>query len=199
MFVHVQPQNQTSATATPLVQEMVSVEERNRLLRDLVIEHQSKLHRFIVKHIGMGTDAEELTQQAFVQACEVYQTFRGQSELSTWLYGIAMNLVRNYLSRSPHRRYEFTDEAELLDIAVDAPGPDEAAEQAQSLRYLSNAMQDLPDHMREVLMMIAVDELSYEEASVLLCVPVGTVRSRLSRARSALRAKLADAGVCLDF
>ncbi|MDH5857355.1 RNA polymerase sigma factor [Lampropedia aestuarii] len=175
------------------------MDERNILLRDLVVEHRSKLHRFIVKHIGMGTEAEELTQQAFVEACEAFETFRGQSEISTWLYGIAMNLVRNYLSRSPRRRFDFTDESELLEIAAENLGPDDQAEQVQSLQYLTEAMRDLPAHMREVLLMIAVDELSYEQASVLLCVPVGTVRSRLSRARVALREKLAIAGVELDF
>lgn len=180
-------------------QHATQVEERDRLLRDLVIEHRSKLHRFIVKHIGMGTDAEELTQQAFMQACEAFQTYRGQSELSSWLYGIAMNLVRNYLSRSPHRRFDIRDDSELLEVASEIPGPENIAEHAQSLKYLAEAMSDLPEHMREVLMLIAVDELSYEEASVLLCIPVGTVRSRLSRARSALRDKLAFAGVILDF
>lgn len=188
------------ASARGLTQQHATqVEERDRLLRDLVIEHRSKLHRFIVKHIGMGTDAEELTQQAFMQACEAFQTYRGQSELSSWLYGIAMNLVRNYLSRSPHRRFDIRDDSELLEVASEIPGPENIAEHAQSLKYLAEAMSDLPEHMREVLMLIAVDELSYEEASVLLCIPVGTVRSRLSRARSALRDKLAAAGVVLDF
>ncbi len=77
------------------------------LFRQLVQSHQGRLYRFIVKHIGWGSDAEDLTQQAFVEAARSFSTFKGASELSTWLYGIAMNLVRNYLSRSPHRRYTF--------------------------------------------------------------------------------------------
>ena len=69
----------------------------------------------------------------------------------------------------------------------------------EQLAGLAAALEDLPPRMREVLLMIAVDELSYEEAAVLLTVPVGTVRSRLSRARAALRVKLQAQGIELDF
>jgi len=173
--------------------------ERDALFRTLVQAHGTRLHRFIIKNIGNSTDAEDLTQQAFVEAVRSYETFKGQSELSTWLYGIAMNLVRNHLSRAPHRRYEFTDESELAEMAGDTLSPAQAAEQAQHLRYLQEAMSELPDSMRDILLMVAVDELSYEDAAALLTVPVGTVRSRLSRARSALRAKLLARGIAFDF
>ncbi len=173
--------------------------ERDAVFRTLVQAHGTRLHRFIIKNIGNSTDAEDLTQQAFVEAVRSYETFKGQSELSTWLYGIAMNLVRNHLSRAPHRRYEFTDESELAEMAGETLSPAQAAEQAQHLRYLQEAMSELPDSMRDILLMVAVDELSYEDAAALLTVPVGTVRSRLSRARSALRAKLLARGIAFDF
>ena len=173
--------------------------ERDALFRNLVEAHGTRLHRFIIKNIGNSTDAEDLAQQAFLEAVRSYETFKGQSELSTWLYGIAMNLVRNHLSRAPHRRYEFTDESELSELEADALTPAQAAEQAQHMRHLEDAMAELPQSMRDILLMVAVDELSYEDAAALLTVPVGTVRSRLSRARSALRAKLAARGVEFDF
>lgn len=165
-------------------------EERDRVFRDGVKEHRVKLHRFIARYIGTHEDANELTQQAFVYAYEAYPSFRGQSAFSTWLYGIAMNLVRNYLSRAPQRRYEFVDEAMLADIAFDSPSPLENAELSEKIQQLEDAMQALPVHMREVLMLVALDELSYEEAAAFLNVPVGTVRSRLSRARTLLREKI---------
>lgn len=173
--------------------------ERDALFRSLVEAHGTRLHRFIIKNIGNTTDAEDLAQQAFLEAVRSYETFRGQSELSTWLYGIAMNLVRNHLSRAPHRRYEFTDESELAELEGDTLSPAQAAEQAQHMRHLEAAMSELPESMRDILLMVAVDELSYEEAAALLTVPVGTVRSRLSRARSALRTRLAARGVVFDF
>lgn len=110
-----------------------------------------------------------------------------------------MNLVRNHLTRAPHRKYDFTDDS-FLDLSPSAElNPEEQYEQAEQLGALASALEDLPPRMREVLLMVAVDELSYEEAAVLLTVPVGTVRSRLSRARLALREKLEKSGVQLDF
>ncbi len=134
-----------------------------------------------------------------MEAVRSYRSFRGESELSTWLYGIAMNLVRNHLSRAPHRRYEFTDDSAIAELAGDNLSPPQALEQTQHMRHLQVAMQELPESMRTILLMVAVDELSYEAAAALLTVPVGTVRSRLSRARTALRAKLLERGVELDF
>ncbi|MEI2417110.1 RNA polymerase sigma factor [Orrella sp. JC864] len=170
-----------------------------RLLRDLIREHRGRLERFIVRHIGNATEAEDLAQQAFAEAARSYQTFRGESQLSTWLYGIAMNLVRNHLSRAPERRYDFVGEDGLAGLADEQATPEQAAEQAQALRLLQETMAELPESMREILLMVGLDNLSYEEAAALLTVPVGTVRSRLSRARSALRARLAEKGLALDF
>lgn len=169
------------------------------LFRQLVADHQQRLYRFIVKHIGWGTDAEDLTQQAFVEAAQGFATFRGASELSTWLYGIAMNLVRNYLSRAPHRRYTFEDEDSLADTSSDSPDPSEQLAQTQAVRALQRELEELPQDMRDVLLLVALDELSYEEAAVMLSIPVGTVRSRVSRARSTLRKRLAAQRIELGF
>lgn len=189
----------SSAGAASQTLQDHEVRERDTLFRTLVQAHGVRLHRFIIKNIGNSTDAEDLAQQAFLEAVRSYETFKGQSELSTWLYGIAMNLVRNHLSRAPHRRYEFTDESELSELAGDELSPAQAVEMAQHMRYLQDAMAELPESMRDILLMVAVDEMTYEEAAALLTVPVGTVRSRLSRARSALRAKLQTRGVELGF
>ena len=174
-------------------------QEQELLFRTLVKTHRTRLQRFIVKNIGNVSDAEDLAQQAFLEAVRSYQTFNGDSELSTWLYGIAMNLVRNYLSRAPHRRHEFTTEDELTDVASDAISPAQVHEQAEYMRYLQTALDELPPAMREGLLLVGVDELSYEEAAAMLSVPVGTVRSRLSRARAALREKFQRYAVELDF
>lgn len=174
------------------VQHAVSTLDPQVQFRQLVQDHQQRLYRFIVKNIGYGTDAEDLTQQAFVEAAQAYQTFRGASELSTWLYGIAMNLVRNYLSRAPHRRYTFEDEESLADTAARDPDPAEQLAHTQTVRALAEELEALSPEMREVLLLVAMDELSYEEAAVLLAVPIGTVRSRVSRARATLRRRLGE-------
>ena len=168
------------------------------LLRDLVREHSTRLQRFIIKHIGNTTEAEDLAQQAFVEAARSYRSFRGESQLSSWLYGIALNLVRNYLSRAPERRHDFVSDSVLAEHASGDLSPDRALEQRQTLTLLQESLDELPENMRDILLMVGIDEISYEDAAALLTVPVGTVRSRLSRARAALRDKLAQKGLRLD-
>lgn len=179
--------------------EGMSEAEAGTLFRTLVQTHNTRLYRFIIKNIGNPGDAEDLAQQAFMEAVRSFQSYRGESELSTWLYGIAMNLVRNYLSRAPHRRYEFVADDELAALPDERLTPEGMLSQSQQMRALNESLAELPQSMREVLLMVAVDELSYEEAAVLLTVPVGTVRSRLSRARSALKAQMLARGAALDF
>lgn len=170
--------------------------DRDRLLHALVIEHRARLLRFVQRHIGRYDDANDIAQQAFIAAAQAIDRFRGESELSTWLYGIAMNLVRNYLSRAPHRLYRMEGDEQLADMAsASHDDPSEALSRKQTLATLVESMQELPKSMREVLMLVAVDELSYEEAAALLSVPVGTVRSRLSRARAKLKERLEAARV----
>ena len=103
-----------------------------------------------------------------------------------------MNLVRNYLSRSPHRRYVFEDEESLADIQSNNPDPSEQLAQTQLIRSLQKEINHLPAEMRDVLLLVALDDLSYEEAASMLSIPVGTVRSRVSRARATLRKRLRE-------
>lgn len=167
----------------------------DRLLRDLVREHSARLQRFIIKHIGNTSEAEDLAQQAFVEAAKSYQSFRGESQLSTWLYGIALNLVRNHLSRAPERRYDFVGEESLVDHPASGATPEDAAEQSETIRLLQESLNELPESMREILILVGLDDVSYEEAATMLTIPIGTVRSRLSRARAALREKLQQKGL----
>jgi RNA polymerase sigma-70 factor (ECF subfamily) len=175
-----------------------SANAHEAVFRDLVQKHATRLHRFIIKHIGNCPDAEDLTQQAFLEAAKSYHSFRGDSQLSTWLYGIALNLVRNYLSRAPECRYFFVGEDALNDHASQDLTPDDVAEQNQTLRLLEESIAELPENMRSILLMMGLNDLTYEEAATRLTVPVGTIRSRLSRARAALRNKLEAKGLRLD-
>ena len=158
--------------------------------RSLVAAHRAKLQHFIQRHIGHPDDAEELAQQAFMEAVKGYAGFRQEAELSTWLYGIAKNLVRHYLSRSPRRCYEFCGEESLLDVWDQAPTPLEALEQGQQLQALAQSLSELSGPMRDVLWLVTVDGLSYEAVAQQLSIPIGTVRSRVSRARSQLRTRM---------
>ena len=143
--------------------------------------------------------SEELAQQAFAEAARTYENFRGESQLSTWLYGIAMNLVRNHLTRAPQRLYRFEDEDALAELPGAGADPEEQLAMTQLVRLLDDELRELMPEMREVLLLVALDDISYEEAAALLSVPIGTVRSRVSRARSHLRRRLAAAGAELPF
>ena len=169
------------------------------LFKQLVLEHSKRLYRFILKNIGHSSDAEDLMQQTFLEAARSYASYRGESALSTWLYGIAMNLTRNYLSRSPHRKYDFSDDECLETLACAENDPGDVLERRRIVSALQQELAVLPEEMREVLLLVAFEEVSYEEAAVMLSIPVGTVRSRVSRARGRLRQRLAATGIELDF
>jgi len=171
----------------------------NRVFRELVSQHKERLYRFVLKHIGHATDAEDLAQQAFAEAARTFETFRGESQLSTWLYGIAMNLVRNHLSRAPQRLYRFEDESALDDTPAGGANPQQQLELTQLVRLLDRELAGLMPEMREVLLLVALDDMSYEDAAALLAVPIGTVRSRVSRARAQLRHRFEVAGAALPF
>jgi len=173
--------------------------QRDQIFRQLVDAHQKRLYRFILKNVGNATDAEDLAQQAFAEAVRSFVSFRGESELSTWLYGIAMNLVRNFLSRSPHRLYQFESDESLADTTLDNKTPVDQVEADQVLVRLQHELDGLPPEMRDVLMLVAVEDLSYEEAATMLSIPIGTVRSRVARARAALRTRLGKIGITFDF
>ena len=166
---------------------------RDALWRSLMDAHHRKLHRFIHRHIGHMDDAEDLAQQTFIEAVHGYARFRKESELSTWLYGIAKNLVRNYLSRSPHRRYEFCSSDELPEGLDSVPSCYELLEREQQFRLLVQMLGELPESMYEALWLVAVDGLTYEATAQTLAIPIGTVRSRVSRARQQLRMRMDSA------
>ncbi len=169
------------------------------VFRDLFDAHRERLYRFVLRHIGHATDAEDLAQQAFAEAARTYMHFRGESQLSTWLYGIAMNLVRNHLSRAPHRVHRFEDESALDDEACQSAGPEEQCSMTQLIGQVNEELDGLMPEMREVLLLVALNDMSYEEVAELLSVPIGTVRSRVSRARGHLRRRMQERGTPLPF
>ncbi len=173
--------------------------DRNRIFDELVYQHRDRLQRFVNRRIGNETEAADIAQQAFIEASCAYSDFRGDSKLSTWLYGIAMNLIRNHLSRAPEQRYCFVDEATLADHPCVAPTPQQSMEEREIMQALSRSLERLPSAMREILHLAGLENLSYEEIAATLGVPMGTVRSRLSRARAALRQHMEAQGVVLAF
>lgn len=154
--------------------------------------HADRILRYLVRRVGPG-DAEELFGEVFRIAFERRTSFdRGRSSAGPWLYGIASNLLRKR-RRSEARRLSAT-----VRLGADrerAQPPQEVTVDARiALRKVAEAVQALPDGEREALLLFAWEELGYEEIAHALEVPVGTVRSRLSRARKRLRELTASSG-----
>jgi len=164
-----------------------SIEAR---FRALVQEHRKPLFRFVLRNVGSPADAEDIAQQAFVEAYRALPGFRGESELSTWLYGIAMNLVRNYLNRAPHRVRKFESDDVLAGLESGTDGPETLIHRFELMTRLYAAVGTLSEDLKQTFLLVAIEGRSYQEASEILSVPIGTIRSRLFRAREALKAGL---------
>ena len=157
----------------------------------LVTRYQQRVMRFILKYEHNVQDAQELAQETFLQAFRALPGFNSQSRFSTWLTGIAFNLLKNHISRSPTKQHLHLDIDEQPDGMCDLAGsnPADAYASRQLLLAMDQAVAALPEKMRDAILLVASEGLSYEEAAVTLNVPVGTVKSRLCRARI----QLADA------
>lgn len=172
---------------------------RNSVLSKLFSEHHTRLFHFVLSRVRSADDSADLVDQAFAEACKAFGTFRGESEVRTWLYGIAMNLIRNHVSRSPQWRYEFGGEEILEELPDGAKDVARSIESKQVMQRVNLHLSRLPAHLRQTLLMVSLDEMSYEEAATRLGIPVGTVRSRVSRSRALLRERLQEESIDLGF
>jgi RNA polymerase sigma-70 factor (ECF subfamily) len=139
--------------------------------------------------LGNAAEAEEVAQEAFVRAHRALGDFRGDAKLSTWLYAITSRLCLNRLA-SGERRLARQGEDTLLRLSDVAPRPDAALERRELETALGRAIADLAEDGRIVVVLRDLEGLSYEEIAQVLELPLGTVRSRLHRARADLKAKL---------
>jgi RNA polymerase sigma factor (sigma-70 family) len=163
---------------------------RQQVIGELFATHHCNLCAFITRRVGNPDDAHDIVQHAFLEAYRCHGRYRGESNAKTWLYGIALNVMRNHLSRSQWRRQESLDDAELASMDGGMPSlPDALASQQDCIRVLT-ALEKAPEEQRETLLLVALEGFSYEEAAVRLGVAVGTVRSRVSRLRAVLRGEM---------
>lgn len=169
----------------------------------LVAKYQDRVFNLVYRMCGHREDAEELSQETFLRALEKISQFRGQSRFYTWLFRIAVNLVISQRRRSGRIKFQSLSGQEdvVLTHTGDPPaaaargpnpGPQRAAITAETQHRVTAALEELDDEMRIVVILRDVEDMDYGQMSEVLGVPVGTVKSRLHRARCALRGKLAD-------
>lgn len=159
----------------------------------LVRDNEKRIYNLALRMVGDPEDALDLSQEAFLNAWKGLAAFKGDSSFSTWIYRLTSNACLDFL-RSKKRRQSTVGSALSLDDE-DAPPPPadsrqhphEQLERKERTQALHRAMQALPDHHRQVLVMRELSGLSYQEISDVLSLDMGTVKSRLTRARVALK------------
>jgi len=166
---------------------------------DLVAEHQRMVVQLAVNLLGDRDEALDLSQEVFLRVFRTIHRFRGQSSLRTWIYRIAVNQARNR-HRFWRRRHRADQVSLDQHIAMHGEflsggdsGPDRMLAQKELARTLQTALDRLPFDQRTAIVLREIDGLSYEEIAYSLGVAVGTVKSRLTRARQALRSELREA------
>lgn len=163
---------------------------------ELVRMYENKAYHLALRICGNAEDASDVAQDAFLAAWRGLPSFRGESGFSTWLYRLVSNAAIDYLRRTKHQRGNVSlDDEELnLDAPDDAPTPHEAVENSDLKDAVAKGLRDLSDDHRTVLVMREIQELSYEEIAQTLSLDLGTVKSRISRARNHLRKILLQSG-----
>jgi len=158
----------------------------------LVEEHQDYVFNVVYHLVGNDRDAEDIAQEVFLRAYSHLAGFEGRARFSTWLYGIALNCVRSMWRRRRSRSSSSLDggadeEAGRIDPAADGDGPEETALRGERVALVRQAIAALDEEMKEVIVLRDVQGLTYDEIAEALGVALGTVKSRIHRARAALK------------
>ena len=162
----------------------------------LVIKYQHRILALVGRYISDFAEAQDVTQEAFIKAYRALPSFRGDSQFYTWMYRIAVNTTKNYLvsrgRKTPTRDIDlddaefFADEAKMKDIET----PDSLIQRDELRQVVFDAIDALPEELRMAVTLRELDGLSYEEIAEVMDCPIGTVRSRIFRAREAIDKKM---------
>lgn len=163
----------------------------------LVAKYQRKLGRLLSRFIRDAAEIEDVTQEAFIKAYRALPSFRGDSAFYTWLYRIGINTAKNYLV-AMGRRAPTTTEFDVADAETfengeqlkDVNTPENELMSKQIAKTVNQTLQELPDELRTAITLREIEGLSYEDIATIMNCPIGTVRSRIFRAREAIAEKL---------
>ena len=171
----------------------------------LVVKYQGRVMSMVSHMVRDHHEAQDIVQEAFIKAYRALPRFRGDSAFYTWLYRIAMNTAKNYLvskGRRPAIGGVELDEAEVVGIPKlqDIESPERQLLRDELEQVINSAIRKLPDDLRTAITLREFDGLSYEEIAQIMDCPVGTVRSRIFRAREAIDKQIKElsAGKSLD-
>lgn len=162
----------------------------------LVRKYQNKVVSLVSRYLGNNGDVQDVAQDAFIKAYTALPGFRGEAAFYTWLYRIAVNSAKNYLmakGRRPANVDVDAEEAEYYetsDALKTNASPERLALTEEIKKVIFDTIEQLPEELRVAIQLREIDGMSYEEIATAMGCPIGTVRSRIFRARDAIDAKL---------
>ena len=190
----------TTVTEREIDQLLVAkVQQGDRgAFNELVVKYQRRLFRVICRIIPDPGDAEDVMQETFIRAFRALPSFRGEAGFYTWLFRIGVNSAKNFAIMRQRKAGVSaqlgSDEDDTADPALnvtDHRSPMSELENKQTIAALNAALDAMPVHLSSALMLCEIDGYSYKEIAVIMDCPMGTVRSRIFRARELIAAKLA--------
>lgn len=162
----------------------------------LVLKYQQRIVKLVMRYVRDPADAMDVAQEAFIKAYRALPNFRGESAFYTWLYRIAINTAKNYLVAAQRRPVEYEldlqgqEHHEVTPRLRDDETPEGLAMQDELRSAVEAAIATLPEELRTAIMLREIEGMSYEEIAQAMDCPVGTVRSRIFRAREAIDASI---------
>ena len=162
----------------------------------LVLKYQQRVINLISRYVRDSSEAQDVAQEAFIKAYRALPRFRGDSAFYTWLYRIAINTAKNHIvsqSRRPPSCGVEAEVAEQMDVGIrlqEHATPENYLLEEEIAQTVRRAIEELPDDLRTAITLRELEGLSYEEIANTMSCPVGTVRSRIFRAREAIDTKL---------
>jgi RNA polymerase sigma-70 factor (ECF subfamily) len=162
----------------------------------LVIKYQHKILKLVMRYVRDPSEALDVAQEAFLKAYRAAPSFRGDSAFYTWLYRIAINTAKNHLVAAGRRPTHFNldlQDSEQPDAFAglrDLDTPEGLAQSDEIREAINKAIADLPEELRTAILLREIEGMSYEEIAQTMECPVGTVRSRIFRAREAIDKRL---------
>ena len=165
----------------------------------LIRKYEERAYQYAHRLTSNPEEASDIVAEAFVRVFNALKNFKGQSSFSTWLYRILTNCYLDHRKRERNRQHQSLEASLRLDggevqmqVEDQAPRADEIVEQNEREQAVQAALGHMPEYQQVMLVMYHIEALSYEDISDALDLPIGTVKSRLNRARLALRDRLAQ-------
>lgn len=182
----------------PTDEELIEQFQNGNLyaFEEIVKRYKDQLVNFAYRFLSDVGDAEDIVQETFLRVYRNKKAYRNIAKFSTWIYTITGNLAKTELRRHKRRRLlsisglGFEDRS--LELRDDKKGPEDSADEIIKEEIVQSAIDSLPEKFKEVIILRDIQELSYEEISSIVKIPLGTVKSRVNRGRFKLQGKLTE-------